>query len=623
MSSTLDRLGQTEPLTDAPASWPGPVSRRHRRRALLLLLGSWGLGGLLCATGEPRLTAVGVGLWLPGAGFLTSPHWFMVFPALALALWGLLRMIARGDHLTLPIGWLLSAVGAAWMARPGHTMHLHASSTTTAGPHHQWPVYVVPVLLTAWLLWIRTRRQRALDGALTPVPVQARSRVELAVPVGRELDMTDMGVVRWAIDHGLQEPDSWDGYEVSEQYTLKSLRYQLNWMQWALALAHGAATPAFSGVSTVAQRRLIERMTRPEVWSYWKRENLWGNLRLSSDPIAVDNIMFSGYLLAMLGSYRAATGDRHFATHGSLRFGTHSYDEAAVAAAVVRNFESSAYTLFPCEPGLVFPLCNAVALAGLSMTDAPACSRQWPEFHRQLVEEFTFTDGLIPFFSWTRGGASTYASRDEANTKVVGALLSTADVRFTDRMSQRLSARGTELPTAASAPRGRDWGTGKRSHVTDLAFSAMLAGATGDNVMQREAIVRADELLQLTDVDGVCAYEKASVTGNGMLAVARFSRDHGWQRLAEGIAIDGPRLEDTAYPAVLVHGAVTDGRALHLRLRAGGGASRQTLTLGGLIAGAAYRVNDGAPSFAAADGNASVSVDLDDTVSSITIAPED
>jgi len=619
VTSTLTR--STE-LPDVPTTWPGPVSRRRRRRALQLLFGVWVLGAVLCATGDAELTALGVGLWLPGAGFLTSPHWFMLFPALGLTLWALMRMISRGDHLTLPAVWLLSAVGAAWMARAGHTMHLHTSSTTASRPHHSWPVYVVPALLAYWLLWTWNRRRRALAGAVPPPPVQLRTRAELAVPVGRELDEDDVDVLRWAVDHGLQDLDSWDGYEVSEQYTLKSLRYQLNWMQWSLALAHAAATPAFSGVSTLAQRRLIERMTRPEVWSYWKRENLWGNLRASNDPIAVDNIMFSGYLLAMLGSFRAATGDHHFTGPGSLWFGRHSYDEDSVAAAVTRNFERSPYTLFACEPGLVFPLCNAVALAGLAMTGASDSSRLWPQFHRQLVQEFTFTDGLVPFFSWTRGGALTYVSRDEANTRVVAALLSAVDPSFADRTQQRLTARGTGLPTAQSKPRGGDWGTGKRSHVTDLAFTAMLAGATGDGTRHAEAMARAAELLELRALHGVGAYEKASVTGNGMLAVARFSRDQGWQRLAEGVAVNGPRLQDAAYPAVLVHGAVTDGKALHLRLRSGGRHSRQELLLSGLVAGATYRVNDSAVTVASADGTASVSVDLGAVVASVTIAPE-
>ena len=448
-----------------------------------------------------------------------------------------------------------------------------------------------------------------------------RERTELAVPIGRELGDEDVAVLRWAIDHGLKETDSWEGYEVSEQYTLKSLRYQLNWIQWSLALAHAAATPAYSGVSEIAQRNLISRMTRPEVWSYWRKENLWGNLRNGDDPIGVDNIMFSGYLLAMLGSYRVSTGSTRFVTDGALTFGRHSYSEPTVAAAVQRNLQRSPYTLFACEPGLIFPLCNSVAMAGLSMTDPDAAARIWPSFHRQLVTEFTFTDGLIPFFTWTRGGASTYASRSPSNTAVVGSMLSSIAPDFADRMQQRLFGRGADLPTAEYAPRGTDWGTGKRSHVTDLAFIAMLAGANGDTELHDATVARAGELLELTTVNGVAAYEAASVTGNGMLAVARFSRNRGWQRLADGIAHDGPRLADAAYPDVRVNAATSDGTALHLRLRSGGDATLQKLRLVGLEPNQTY-ILDGRSTFeSGADGAATVQVKLRSSTSSHTVSP--
>ena len=80
---------------DVPVSWPGPVSQRRRRIFLSGLVGIWLIGGAFALTGNAKLTALGVGLWLPGAGFLTTHHWFMVLPALVVALWAAPRVISK------------------------------------------------------------------------------------------------------------------------------------------------------------------------------------------------------------------------------------------------------------------------------------------------------------------------------------------------------------------------------------------------------------------------------------------------------------------------------------------------------------------------------------------------
>ena len=63
------------------------------------------------------------------------------------------------------------------------------------------------------------------------------------------------------------------------------MRYQLNFVQYAMAMSQYTRTPAFTGYLAEAQRNAIEKMLDPRVWKYWRWENLWGNLRWEPDPM--------------------------------------------------------------------------------------------------------------------------------------------------------------------------------------------------------------------------------------------------------------------------------------------------------------------------------------------------
>ena len=589
-------LQRSDVAIDVPLHWPGPITRSRRRRGLAALAAVWLLGAALIASGSTPLLAAGVSLWVPGAGFLVGPHWFAFPVALLLAGWAAARTVSRGDHVT-PV-----AVHLAMAALSGLMTH---------GQRSTWPVPAAAVVVTALCIRAAMRRRATVAAAVPPATTRPRER-DLA-PL-HALSGSDLGVQRWLLDRALQPQDEWHGYDERDQYTLKSLRYQLAWSQWALALAHAEATPAFDGYTEEAQRRLIDRVTDPLVWSYWRRENLWGNLRTSADPIARDNVMLGGFLLAMLGSYRASTGKDRYDAPGSLTFagrhGTFAYHHSSVRDAVVQNLERSPTTSYACEPGLVFPLCNSIAMAGLAQVNRQHAAALWPQHHRSLVEEFTFPDGLIPFFQWTRGGNVPYAARDVTNSAVVAYFLSAVDPEYAGRAWDRWrdSAMGV---LAAPTPVGGDWGTGRRSPVTALAFLAMLAGAVGDVEAHALALARADELLDPQTMGGATAYESASVTGNAMLAVARWSTGGAWRRLVTSPTQPmGPRLTGLAYPDVLVHAAHTEGPELTAVLRSGVGAGVASVAFSGLAPGGQRAFVDGVPVELTADGSGNASLSL-------------
>ncbi|KAK2783107.1 Oligosaccharide translocation protein rft1 [Onygenales sp. PD_12] len=119
---------------------------------------------------------------------------------------------------------------------------------------------------------------------------------------------------------GTQEPD---------QAFLDAYRYQLATMAYAAGLTHYHRLPALRNIFKPLIRKLIHKMLRREVWSYWYLTSQSGN-RLDpeltelrkpwADPIVKENIMYSGHLLLMTSLYAMLFDDDEFEREGSLVF---------------------------------------------------------------------------------------------------------------------------------------------------------------------------------------------------------------------------------------------------------------------------------------------------------------
>ena len=184
----------------------------------------------------------------------------------------------------------------------------------------------------------------------------------------------ELAAMRPLADLALQPLDSFDGFETIDQFREAAWRYQLTTAGWALSLAHGGRFTAFDGWLGEAQRNLIVKHLAPKVWTYWRYENLVGNLRWDPDPIHRENVMLSGYLLLSVGLYEGATGDHRFSTPGSLTFddGKHRYvyDADTIAGHVARQMTESYVCAYPCEPNWTYLVCNVIALVGLTAHDS-------------------------------------------------------------------------------------------------------------------------------------------------------------------------------------------------------------------------------------------------------------
>ena len=71
--------------------------------------------------------------------------------------------------------------------------------------------------------------------------------------------------------------DAFAGFEWTEQFQTSAIRYQLNFMSYALSIAQARYLPAFQGYLADAQHNLILKQQNHRVWRYWQLENTTRN----------------------------------------------------------------------------------------------------------------------------------------------------------------------------------------------------------------------------------------------------------------------------------------------------------------------------------------------------------
>lgn len=72
------------------------------------------------------------------------------------------------------------------------------------------------------------------------------------------------------------------------------------------------------------------------------------------DPVVRDNIMVTGYILLCVSLYEKLTGDARYQAKDSLHFRitekkTYRHNAKSIFEALMQNWESCSYCLFPCE----------------------------------------------------------------------------------------------------------------------------------------------------------------------------------------------------------------------------------------------------------------------------------
>jgi len=598
----------------------GPITSARQRRAAAVYAAACALGLLPALAGAaPGWQAAGLGLWLPGAGFLAVGGFAVLLFPLTLLLFG-----------ASLIAWFWAGAVVAPVLVWGGAAGLAAS--LAAGPIWIGAPVLVPLFTLGAFVHFRRRgaRRRAAQRetfarrvAFLPASlaeVEARTARHPAADA-RELSCEELEAVRYALDRALQPSDRWDGFDVIDQFQPAALRYQLNHLGFALGLYQRHYAPSFSGYLGEAQRNLIERYLRRRVWGYWVYEACWGHLNFRNfDPVARDNIMLTGWFGMHVGQYMLASGDRRYAEPGSLSFRlndrtSYSHDFHSLVGSVAKGFAASEFCLFPCEPNWIYPICNHYGMTALASHDALFGTR-WVEEHLprwldKLDSEFTDASGsLIGLRSKHTGLEAPFPASEAGFAWFANC--------FAPERARRLWAVGRhELRAAldedaAGGPRlrlpgaGLDPGNYRRGHVMDYATILLAAHEFGDDEIADAALRALDADGGLASDGGVRRYGGGSNLANALAIQGRIARTGDFRAsLTEGPPPwvgSGPRLADARYPDVLVAKAFSGGEDLELVLYPGAAAGPQALGLERLRPNGRYAVEGADASELAADG---------------------
>lgn len=454
--------------------------RRSRFVALHALVASAGTVAAFVAD-SASVAAFGLGLAFPGAGFLVADlagidtilaAGCYALAALALFSCSVLLWLGTGNVIAPPLTWLGTAIWAALLT--------DESSRSLSPLHTLLPFAAVTISLSLALLQ-QPRRRSAKPVAHIP-STRSDPPQEARALSPRLVELT-----RLVLDRCLQSRDAFEGFDHRDQFQTAALRYQLNFMSYALSLMQSECLPAFDGYLLEAQQALAAKMQAYEIWSYWRMESLWGNLSLESDPVSRDNIMFSGFLATQLALAWNASGSRDV-TDGGLSFlmpsgRSFDYGFLELLDAISAGYDRSAFVLQACEPNWIYPLCNLITATGLKASDRAFASSRWarlaPRFYAALDRDFTRPDGaFVPFRSAVTGFAPPM---------IGGAVMQTLPCLFLNALSPERASRHWGLVRDKIENRGPrrafwpvDTGNYSFTRAGGYAASAAAAAELGD-----------------------------------------------------------------------------------------------------------------------------------------------
>jgi hypothetical protein len=614
----------------------GPVTTARYRRNLFVY-------ALLCiaallpvATGmSAAWQAAGLGLFLPGAGFLAVGGWAtLLFPLTVFVFWvSVIAWFWAGMVIAPLTVWLGSALAAGLLV--GDAIWAPA-------------VYLAPAAAVATFAYLRLRRVKRVAKerehfkfrqsffAESLAEVKERSAVETAAGE-RELTPDQLSAVRYLLDLALQPVGQYKGFTIIDQFQPAALRYQINHLGFGLGLVQAHYTPSSHGYLGEAQRNAIDTYRERKVWGYWVLESMWGHFNfLNWDPARKDNIMLTGWYGMHVAQYMLNSGDRRYAEPGSLTFRlnkhtAYKHDIHTLIDSVTSNWKRSDFCLYPCEPNWVYPICNMYGMSAVAAHDrvfgGNKVASELPRWMHMLKTEFTDQKGSIvglrsywtglemPFYTGEAGFAffANVFSRDLGQRLwAVGrkelSMCLTKDANGQDRLT---------LPKEALAFIDTiDAGNYRPGMLFAYAAVVICAREFGDDQLAEAAQRSMDQDCGLVIENGAARYTRGSTLANIWAAEGKLMRTGYFRNLfvkgpPESV-FAGPVLTGARYPDVLVAKAFSRGADLELVLYPGAQEGPQTIGIERLKPGATYAVSGKLVQRITADerGQASLTVDL-------------
>ncbi|WP_333604758.1 linalool dehydratase/isomerase domain-containing protein [Novosphingobium sp.] len=393
-----------------------------------------------------------------------------------------------------------------------------------------------------------------------------------------ELDALQAGALKRMFDLSSQLPDDWSGMmgQTTLQEDFGSLRFQLAYMAYALALTHVHRMPAAPAVFRQPFDNLIQKILSPDCWLYWHYvstgngpfNSRQGELPAEWDPVARDNIMYSAYVQSMVLLYHYLFRDAKYADEGSLKFsinplfwgagGKHfTYDEHSLNDHLYWGMVERGFLGIACEPNCVFQICNQPPILGFRLHDliyggntaeevSQGYLRAWADFgvttpdghFNMMIQEHERVVITPPDAPWVDFwlGALMHAWNPEFVEQYYPGQLTRWSVEGPD---------GTlvippEGPMAPDEPRV--------ASARDFGWAAVCASEVGDSEGLERMLAYADRFLNPVWQDGAYFYPRNDElqdaegrftamdphTGNVLLGYARLNVPHGLRKLYDG-----------------------------------------------------------------------------------------
>lgn len=585
-----------------------PHSRRQQGRILLLyglLVGVATVGSLL---GDPDDWARAglLGLVFPGFGFAGwasgDQHWLaLVWMTVSLSAFSLslLLWFGTGNILAPPVLWGVSALLAS---RP-EWVRLDPVPLAS-----DWLVAVGPVLWSiAAFAWLgsgqRSRAPRA------PTGTTGWNRAPSPDASG-ELSLEDLQRQRLLLDRALQPDQDFRGFEWRDQFQTAAIRYQVNFLSYALTTTRARYAPAADAYFHEAQTKLLHKIGDHRLWRYWQLENAWGRLRLDADPVPDENIMYSGFTALQMGL--SGLPDDLVLHRRGHEWRRYSLDD--IAERLVDQYRASPYGLLACEPNWIYPLCNLITAAGIKASDSRNGTARWPEmgndFRGSLLREGMRSDGRFIAFRSSLTGIAPPAPGGIVMQSFPCFFLNALDTALAQEQWHAIRA---ELDR-------RDWhtlfwpvdvGNYGFSRAAGYAATAAAAAEMGDTEVMGQCLERLEAESPSRSEGGVIHRDRASLWAHCLEIIARSVGSDGLRTMvAARRRPGGPRLARASYPDVLIARAVAGARSLDLVLYPGGDAAVSTIEIAGLLPGRHYLTGLAQPKFLRADATGAATIDV-------------
>jgi len=360
--------------------------------------------------------------------------------------------------------------------------------------------------------------------------------------------------------------------------------------------------PDFTGYLSQAQNNLKAKQENHRIWKYWQIENLWGNLRSGADPVARDNIMYSGFVGAQL-AYARQSDPRNAKNldglNGRGKGSEFSYTQDEMMQVLVSQYKQAGFGLLSCEPNWVYPLCNAITATAIRAHDTSHGTEYWKSisegFRKSLETEFITPSGhFIPFRSNYTGFAPP---------QVGGAVMQAFPCFFLNSVLPDIAQR--QWKALQIDMQGKNWrkklwpadvGNYGFSRASSYAATALAAREMGDNKTADLLLEYMDNECPKIEKNGIIHNSHASLWANANAFMAKTSKSNALRSLVTNSVLTNnrrPYLAEVNPSEVLIAKARFESGVLSIVAYPSQYPGFKQLKISGLLPHATYQLNSG------------------------------